>query len=649
MELYDISVSNFGPYEKFEIPLYKQGLVWLGGINNDTDAADSNGSGKSSVFKAITWGLYGESIDGEKGDGVIREGASKAEVNLRITDSNKNMWTISRSRSKGSPRISLFGPDGKLHEGSKNDIQEKIIRMVGLDFKSFKNTVLYGQNDSSRFANPQTKDSERKSMLHRILNTELLTMCHKKALESAKTVKTDIHVLEEKIERAKSACEEHDVSELEMRCVNYEKEKERRIEARKNNAIAYRNDAAEARKKSKEKLVFPDTDLIEKSIASVLKNINEAEKAGESAKALEGELEKEKKVNTEYTINVASLKKELKTTEEALGRLDGDRCPVCTSPLGEGEASVHINKLKENKKIVENKLEKERNLLNEQEKKLRTIAAKRNVFTEEMRVIPSLHRELSGLKYKLTEAKAEISKIIERQKRLKEDVKSFVEKAKIELVEIQRINEEKNPYAEQLEKARARIEAHNNNIAECEAEIEKKSEILSYYEFWARGFSNQGLPSFILDSVMPYITERANKYLETLSDGDITISFSTQRELKSSKGEMRDEIEIRWVVEGNEMHPPSGGQLKKMEIATDLALMDLVASNEGGSLDMLMLDEVLDGLDAEGCSRVLILLQKLRAIRGSIFVVSHESKMLEVFEKGMCAVKSGGISSLETV
>jgi DNA repair exonuclease SbcCD ATPase subunit len=97
------------------------------------------------------------------------------------------------------------------------------------------------------------------------------------------------------------------------------------------------------------------------------------------------------------------------------------------------------------------------------------------------------------------------------------------------------------------------------------------------------------------------------------------------------------------------MYPPSGGQLKKIEIASDLALMDLVSSNEGGSLDIIMLDEVLDGLDSEGCSRVLLLLQKLRAGRGSIFVISHESKMQEAFEKGLYAVKNGGITTLEKV
>ena len=54
MELYDIRVVNFGPYKEFELPLLKQGLVWIGGINNDTESADSNGSGKSSSLLILT-------------------------------------------------------------------------------------------------------------------------------------------------------------------------------------------------------------------------------------------------------------------------------------------------------------------------------------------------------------------------------------------------------------------------------------------------------------------------------------------------------------------------------------------------------------------------------------------------------------------
>jgi DNA repair exonuclease SbcCD ATPase subunit len=132
-----------------------------------------------------------------------------------------------------------------------------------------------------------------------------------------------------------------------------------------------------------------------------------------------------------------------------------------------------------------------------------------------------------------------------------------------------------------------------------------------------------------------------------LADGDITVAFSTQRELKSSKGEVRDEIEIAWTIEGVEGSTPSGGQGKKIEISVGLALMDLVAAREGTNVDLIALDEVLDGLDREGRARVLQLLQDLRARRSSIFVVSHETDVSEVFEKTITVVKEDGIARLE--
>ena len=49
---------------------------------------------------------------------------------------------------------------------------------------------------------------------------------------------------------------------------------------------------------------------------------------------------------------------------------------------------------------------------------------------------------------------------------------------------------------------------------------------------------------------------------------------------KSAKGEMRDEIDISWVIEGVPDKEPSGGQQRKIEVATDLALMDLVGMRE---------------------------------------------------------------------
>jgi DNA repair exonuclease SbcCD ATPase subunit len=173
--------------------------------------------------------------------------------------------------------------------------------------------------------------------------------------------------------------------------------------------------------------------------------------------------------------------------------------------------------------------------------------------------------------------------------------------------------------------------------------------MLAYVKWWVNGFSNKGLPSYVLDGSMPRITKRANRYLRILSDGDITMDFQTQRLLKSDKKQVRDDIEITTTIEGNEGVTPSSGQLTKMNLATDLALMDLVAKREGQHLDLLMLDEVLDGLDAEGTDRVLKLLQVLRRKRGSIFVISHGAEMSEVFEHGLKVIKENGAATVKKV
>jgi DNA repair exonuclease SbcCD ATPase subunit len=172
---------------------------------------------------------------------------------------------------------------------------------------------------------------------------------------------------------------------------------------------------------------------------------------------------------------------------------------------------------------------------------------------------------------------------------------------------------------------------------------------MAYTQFWVRGYSPQGLPSFVLDAVMPFLTDRTNEYLETLADGDITMSVSTQRELKSQKGEVRDEINIEWTIEGNEGVSKSGGQRTRMNLAMDIALMDLAATREGIQLDLMMIDEALDGLDKEGTARVLKLLQKLRKRRGSIFVISHSDDMSEMFEHGLVVVREGGESRVEDI
>ena len=62
-----IIIENFLSIGYAEINLQDRGFTLVNGVNNNPkDLALSNGSGKSSIFEAISWSLTGETIRGIK-------------------------------------------------------------------------------------------------------------------------------------------------------------------------------------------------------------------------------------------------------------------------------------------------------------------------------------------------------------------------------------------------------------------------------------------------------------------------------------------------------------------------------------------------------------------------------------------------------
>ena len=62
-----VHIENFMSFKEEDINFNKNGYTLVRGINNNPDdSADSNGSGKSSLFESIMWGLCGETVRGTK-------------------------------------------------------------------------------------------------------------------------------------------------------------------------------------------------------------------------------------------------------------------------------------------------------------------------------------------------------------------------------------------------------------------------------------------------------------------------------------------------------------------------------------------------------------------------------------------------------
>lgn len=650
MELIDVSANDFCLFPSFELKLHKQGLTWVGGENRDTAAAINNGCGKTSLFKAIPWCLYGDTIDGERGDKVIRKGAKSARVSVRLRDESGGIWTVTRERRKGSPSLQLIQPDGKAFPSSKDDLQEKIINMVGLDFKAFKNTILYGQNDTARFAAPETKDADRKDTLHRAMRTDVLKDCHKWALERGRALKSEMSTIEVEMSKLEERASEHDLEAIREDHERFELERATAIERHMEQARTLRDRAkAEISTLPAFETTMGDMRPMWKKQLDVLNGkLVKAHEAKKDIEVLRETKVKPLAVRCSEQIKLrATAEVDMRLATEKFNGLKGTICPVCTAPLNGEYASKHKGELKAAFKAAETAHAKAESVELAMRKELEKAEAEVEELQELADQSSDLYRQIDRLKTNIASFdRQEASQKADAEK-ASERAKHHAEQAKREVALAKEWEGRDNPHAERFDQARAKIKALKAERNSLKLKLDEKSKELAHVEFWVRGFGNQGLPSFMLDNVMPYLTERANHYLETLADGDIQMRFATQRELKSAKGEVRDEIDISWVIEDSEGYPPSGGQRKKMEIATDLALMDLVSEREGGSLDLLLMDEVLDGLDSEGRQRVLSLLHEMRTRRGSIFVISQEAEVAEIFEKSIMVIKEGGESRAE--
>lgn len=143
----------------------------VGAQSNDPDT--SNGVGKSSIFSAICWCLYGKSKFSTK-DKVVKRGASKCCVKYQFKIEDIE-WKVKRELDlrSGLTDVVLAKKEGddwvsKPYIGDTNTITNKnIIDIIGISYEAFINVVYFRQNDISGFADATTKD--RKNILKEIL------------------------------------------------------------------------------------------------------------------------------------------------------------------------------------------------------------------------------------------------------------------------------------------------------------------------------------------------------------------------------------------------------------------------------------------------------------------------------------------------
>jgi DNA repair exonuclease SbcCD ATPase subunit len=161
---------------------------------------------------------------------------------------------------------------------------------------------------------------------------------------------------------------------------------------------------------------------------------------------------------------------------------------------------------------------------------------------------------------------------------------------------------------------------HNNAVKE-----------LDLYKAISVACSPTGAQAYVLDSVVDSFNERIQKYLDLISPN---MSYILNSYKENSKGDVVAKFSETLTKGGKEVSigSLSGGEQKGLSICVDFALLEVLETQFGMSLNPIVLDEPFDGLDTTGKEIVIELLEQLAKSR-QIIVIDHASEAKALFSK----------------
>lgn len=319
-----LKMSAFGPYAgKTLLDFTELGESGLYLITGDT------GAGKTTIFDAITFALYGKASGSNRVPDMFRSKYADAdtptEVELTFSYGGKQ-YTVKRNPEYERPKKSgggftnekanaeLHMPDGRVIT-KRTEVDEAVVEIMGIDCNQFTQIAMIAQGDFQKLLFAATDD--RKKIFRKIFRTGLYETIQIKLKNDAAALKNEYEQAMYSVRQyvCGIACAEDDVLALE-------------VNKAKNNGLligecellleklisADKNRQAEIEKRDAE------TDKKKEEVTKVLAKAEEAEKAVKELEAARIQAEELRIKLKEYADKLAAARAK-KPEQEKLGRL----------------------------------------------------------------------------------------------------------------------------------------------------------------------------------------------------------------------------------------------------------------------------------------------------------------------------------------
>jgi len=622
------------------------------------------GSGKSSIVNAISYSLFG-TFPSLKNKSVTLKEIIMNKPNQENNAETKLLFEIEEKKFRVERIIKLDGTnEAKLYEGTRliagpkqKDVNEKVEKILGLNYELFSRAVYAEQNELDFFL--KLSPSERKKKFDELLELEKYEEARKNSISLQNELLKRNKQSKEFIEQQKETIKSHEEEKLEKMLQEEEKiilELEKEIAATKNEIQLVEkefNELAEKEKQSKilEELVVKMKSRIEtikedaakseklsfKEIAAEIeKTLKEITQLNEKIRLKEEEsktLDTEIKKSGEELSVIQYKEKKFTQEEKEINSLKGE-CPTCKRELDEKHKKEIIAKITEKKE----KIKEEEKILAEKNKKL---GEKLGNIKKENEIMKKENDEKKRNLYKLEAVQKQAFEFENKKKQL-----IMLEE---ELPKIKKQLEEMGFDKKKLDLVREQIYKKKSVISVAETKIKSKQELKKSYENTLQKIlqikkNMNEMEKEILK------TEEAAKKIGVFAN----CLIATQIELRESMLETTNQAmtsiwqtiypykdftdaKLCVVEEGYDLQVKtrnngwvrvegvlSGGERSAAALCIRIAFALVLTKR----LSMLILDEPTHNLDTNAVSKLSEMLrEELPKIVEQIFVITHDKQL----------------------
>ncbi len=189
------------------------------------------------------------------------------------------------------------------------------------------------------------------------------------------------------------------------------------------------------------------------------------------------------------------------------------------------------------------------------------------------------------------------------------------------------------------------------SITDKEKELAKLNKLQSTYRELAVAFSPQGIRSFILENAIEELEKEANIILEKLSNGRLSLTFKTKKEVKKSKTGQTEKLTFDVLISDGEKVFPfnsySGGEKFRISFVLRIALSKLLLRRANSKLEFLIIDEAVSPLDGSGVEKIIEIINELQDEFKTILVITHRTDIKNYFDEIITVHKDKDGSRLE--